>query len=73
MADAVSRSGAGLGALLIVPAAGVTHAASDIGGYCVSLPYVVCAILSTSVAGASEVTAGRRPAKMRENKNSQAA
>ncbi len=31
MADAVSRSGAGLGALLIVPAAGVTHAASGIG------------------------------------------
>ena len=31
MADAVSRSGAGLGVLLIVPAAGVTHAASGIG------------------------------------------
>ena len=31
MADAVSRTGAGLGALLIVPAAGVTHAASGIG------------------------------------------
>ena len=31
MADAISRSGAGLGALLIVPAAGVTHAASGIG------------------------------------------
>lgn len=31
MADAVSRSGAGLGALLIVPAAGITHAASGIG------------------------------------------
>lgn len=31
MADAVSRSGAGLGTLLIVPAAGVTHAASGIG------------------------------------------
>ena len=31
MADAVSRSGAGLGALVIVPAAGVTHAASGIG------------------------------------------
>lgn len=30
MADAVSRSGAGIGALLIVPAAGVTHAASGI-------------------------------------------
>src|SRR5512134_1765353 len=31
MADAVSRTGAGVGALLIVPAAGVTHAASGIG------------------------------------------
>jgi acetolactate synthase-1/2/3 large subunit len=31
MADAVSRTGAGLGTLLIVPAAGVTHAASGIG------------------------------------------
>ncbi len=31
MADAVSRTGAGIGALLIVPAAGVTHAASGIG------------------------------------------
>ncbi len=31
MADAVSRSGTGLGTLLIVPAAGVTHAASGIG------------------------------------------
>jgi acetolactate synthase-1/2/3 large subunit len=31
MADAVSRSGAGLGTLLIVPAAGVTHASSGIG------------------------------------------
>lgn len=31
MADAVSRSGAGLGTLVIVPAAGVTHAASGIG------------------------------------------
>jgi len=31
MADAISRSGAGLGTLLIVPAAGVTHAASGIG------------------------------------------
>ncbi len=31
MADAVSRTGAGLGALVIVPAAGVTHAASGIG------------------------------------------
>jgi acetolactate synthase-1/2/3 large subunit len=30
MADAVSRSGAGLGTLVIVPAAGVTHAASGI-------------------------------------------
>jgi hypothetical protein len=29
-------------------------------------PYVDCAILSTSVAEASEVTAGRRPAKMRK-------
>jgi acetolactate synthase-1/2/3 large subunit len=31
MADAVSRTGAGIGALVIVPAAGVTHAASGIG------------------------------------------
>jgi acetolactate synthase-1/2/3 large subunit len=31
MADAVSRTGAGVGALAIVPAAGVTHAASGIG------------------------------------------
>ncbi|HEY5559275.1 MAG TPA: thiamine pyrophosphate-binding protein [Steroidobacteraceae bacterium] len=31
MADAVSRTGAGTGVLLIVPAAGVTHAASGIG------------------------------------------
>src|SRR5512134_4803 len=31
MADAVSRTGASVGALLIVPAAGVTHAASGIG------------------------------------------
>jgi acetolactate synthase-1/2/3 large subunit len=31
MADAVSRTGADLGTLLIVPAAGVTHAASGIG------------------------------------------
>jgi len=31
MADAVSRSGADIGTLLIVPAAGVTHAASGIG------------------------------------------
>jgi acetolactate synthase-1/2/3 large subunit len=31
MADAISRTGADLGTLLIVPAAGVTHAASGIG------------------------------------------
>jgi acetolactate synthase-1/2/3 large subunit len=31
MADAVSRTGAGVGCLAIVPAAGVTHAASGIG------------------------------------------
>ncbi|MGH8242727.1 MAG: thiamine pyrophosphate-binding protein [Steroidobacteraceae bacterium] len=31
MADAVSRTGAGIGVLAIVPAAGVTHAASGIG------------------------------------------
>ena len=31
MADAVSRTGAGIGTLAIVPAAGVTHAASGIG------------------------------------------
>jgi len=31
MADAVSRTGAGMGCLVIVPAAGVTHASSGIG------------------------------------------
>jgi acetolactate synthase-1/2/3 large subunit len=31
MADAISRTGAGVGALVIVPAAGVTHASSGIG------------------------------------------
>jgi acetolactate synthase-1/2/3 large subunit len=31
MADAISRTGAGIGTLVIVPAAGVTHAASGIG------------------------------------------
>jgi acetolactate synthase-1/2/3 large subunit len=31
MADAISRTGAGIGVLAIVPAAGVTHAASGIG------------------------------------------
>jgi len=38
----------------------------DIGGYCVSQPYAVCAILSTSVVGPSAATAGRRPAKIRK-------
>ena len=44
MADAISRSGAGLGALLIVPAAGVTHAASGIGeAYLDGIPLLVIA------------------------------
>ena len=44
MADAVSRSGAGLGTLLIVPAAGVTHAASGIGeAYLDGIPLLVIA------------------------------
>ena len=44
MADAVSRSGAGLGALLIVPAAGVTHAASGIGeAFLDGIPMIVIA------------------------------
>jgi acetolactate synthase-1/2/3 large subunit len=42
MADAVSRTGAGVGALLIVPAAGVTHAASGIGeAYLDGIPMLV--------------------------------
>ena len=44
MADAVSRTGAGVGALLIVPAAGVTHAASGIGeAFLDGIPMVVIA------------------------------
>ncbi len=44
MADAVSRTGAGLGTLLIVPAAGVTHAASGIGeAYLDGIPMLVIA------------------------------
>jgi acetolactate synthase-1/2/3 large subunit len=42
MADAVSRTGAGVGALAIVPAAGVTHAASGIGeAYLDGIPMLV--------------------------------
>ncbi len=44
MADAVSRTGAGVGALLIVPAAGVTHAASGIGeAFLDGIPVIVIA------------------------------
>jgi acetolactate synthase-1/2/3 large subunit len=44
MADAYSRSGAGLGTLVIVPAAGVTHAASGIGeAYLDGIPMLVLA------------------------------
>jgi len=44
MADAVSRTGAGIGTLLIVPAAGVTHAASGIGeAYLDGIPLLVIA------------------------------
>ena len=44
MADAVSRTGAGIGTLLIVPAAGVTHAASGIGeAYLDGIPMLVIA------------------------------
>jgi acetolactate synthase-1/2/3 large subunit len=44
MADAVSRTGAGVGALAIVPAAGVTHAASGIGeAYLGGIPMLVIA------------------------------
>jgi acetolactate synthase-1/2/3 large subunit len=44
MADAVSRTGAGLGTLVIVPAAGVTHAASGIGeAYLDGIPMLVIA------------------------------
>jgi acetolactate synthase-1/2/3 large subunit len=44
MADAVSRTGAGVGALLIVPAAGVTHAASGIGeAFLDGIPMIVIA------------------------------
>src|SRR5262245_34583419 len=44
MADAVSRTGAGVGALLIVPAAGVTHAASGIGeAFLDGIPMIVLA------------------------------
>jgi acetolactate synthase-1/2/3 large subunit len=44
MADAVSRSGAGVGVLAIVPAAGVTHAASGIGeAFLDGIPMIVIA------------------------------
>ncbi len=44
MADAISRTGAGVGALLIVPAAGVTHAASGIGeAFLDGIPMIVIA------------------------------
>ena len=44
MADAVSRTGAGIGALAIVPAAGVTHAASGIGeAFLDGIPMIVIA------------------------------
>jgi acetolactate synthase-1/2/3 large subunit len=44
MADGVSRTGAGVGALLIVPAAGVTHAASGIGeAFLDGIPMIVIA------------------------------
>jgi len=44
MADAVSRTGAGIGCLAIVPAAGVTHAASGIGeAYLDGIPMLVIA------------------------------
>jgi acetolactate synthase-1/2/3 large subunit len=44
MADAVSRTGAGIGTLLIVPAAGVTHAASGIGeAFLAGIPMLVIA------------------------------
>jgi acetolactate synthase-1/2/3 large subunit len=44
MADAVSRTGAGVGTLLIVPAAGVTHAASGIGeAFLAGIPMLVIA------------------------------
>ena len=54
MADAVSRSGAGLGTLLIVPAAGVTHAASGIGeAYLDGIPMLI-------IAGGIRRDTGRR-------------
>jgi acetolactate synthase-1/2/3 large subunit len=44
MADAVSRTGAGIGCLAIVPAAGVTHAASGIGeAFLDGIPMIVIA------------------------------
>ena len=44
MADGFSRTGAGVGALLIVPAAGVTHAASGIGeAFLDGIPMIVIA------------------------------
>jgi acetolactate synthase-1/2/3 large subunit len=44
MADAVSRTGAGIGVLAIVPAAGVTHAASGIGeAFLDGIPMIVIA------------------------------
>lgn len=42
MADAMSRTGDGIGTLLIVPAAGVTHAASGIGeAYLAGIPMLI--------------------------------
>jgi glyoxylate carboligase len=56
MADAVSRTGAGVGALLIVPAAGVTHAASGIG------EAFLDGIRCSSLQAASGATGTRLPA-----------
>jgi acetolactate synthase-1/2/3 large subunit len=54
MADAVSRSGTSLGTLVIVPAAGVTHAASGIGeAYLDGIPMLV-------IAGGIRRDTGRR-------------
>lgn len=54
MADAISRTSAGVGVLAIVPAAGVTHAASGIGeAYLAGIPLLV-------IAGGIHSTSGRR-------------
>ena len=54
MADAVSRSGTSLGTLLIVPAAGVTHAASGIAeAFLDGIPMLV-------IAGGIRRDTGRR-------------